>query len=125
MARARSFAMNSWAGGRSMENENRAGYRTFSRESELTAAGPSKIWILADESETTIDDGYFLVTMDDSRPFVSFPGARHARTYGISFADSHVEAVRLRDSSSLPGAQSQYMKPNSDWERLKNMTTRK
>jgi prepilin-type N-terminal cleavage/methylation domain-containing protein len=120
-SRARSYSMNSWVGGRSMELENRDGYRTFTKESELTAAGPSKIWVIVDEHEATIDDGYFLVTMDDSRPFSSFPGARHSRSYGMNFADAHVESFVLRDATSQPEAQ--VSKVNQDWVRLKGMTT--
>ena len=120
-ARVRSYAMNSWIGGRSMEQDNRGTYRTFLRESELNAAGPSKIWMIADEHEATIDDGYFLVTMDDGRPFASFPGARHARSYGVNFADAHVEAIRLRDPGSRAAVQISYK--NIDWQRLKDITT--
>jgi type II secretory pathway pseudopilin PulG len=119
--RARSYSMNSWVGGRSMELENRDGYRTFTKENELTAAGPSKIWVIVDEHEATIDDGYFLVTMDDSRPFASFPGARHSRSYGMNFADAHVESFVLRDATSEAAAQ--VSKLNQDWVRLKGMTT--
>jgi len=121
--RIRSYSMNSWLGGRSMEMDNYAGYRTFARESELNSAGPPRIWVLADEHEATIDDGYFLVTMNDSRPFASFPGARHAHSYGLNFADAHVESIRLRDpSSQLNG---QINDRNTDWVRFKAMTTLK
>jgi len=118
---ARSYSMNSWLGSRSMEMDNYARYRTFTRESELNAAGPARIWCLADEHTSTIDDGYFLVTMNDMRPFASFPGARHGRSYGLNFADGHAEAIRLRDSTSLVG--SQITDRNQDWVRLKNVTT--
>lgn len=118
---ARGYSMNSWLGGRSMESENFAGYRTFTRESELNAAGPARIWGLADEDPFTIDDGYFLVTMNDYQPFASFPGARHGRSYGLNFADGHAEAIRLRDPTSVPG--NRITDKNQDWMRLKNVTT--
>jgi hypothetical protein len=117
--------MNSWMGSRSMESENRGTYRTFIRESELNAAGPSKLWTIADEHEVTIDDGCFLVTMNDERPFASFPGARHARAYGLVFGDSHLESIRLRDPASQAGQPpaAQISDKNLDWIRLKEMTT--
>jgi prepilin-type N-terminal cleavage/methylation domain-containing protein len=123
MPRARSYSMNSWMGSRYMEANSRTnGFRTFVREAELAAAGPAALWLLADEHETTIDDGYFLVTMDDSRPFASFPASRHARAYGLNFADGHVEAYKLRDPATKnPGEQ--VAANNSDWLRLKQATT--
>ena len=124
--RARSYSMNSWVGSRYMEYFSRANsFRTFVRESELTAARPSALWLFVDEHERSIDDGCFLVTMDDSRPFESFPATRHAHGYGLNFADGHVEKYRLRDENSRsfeePG--SQITAANSDWQRLKQVTT--
>jgi prepilin-type N-terminal cleavage/methylation domain-containing protein len=121
--RARSYSMNSWMGSRYMETDSRTnGFRTFVRETELAAAGPSRLWLLADEHEATIDDGFFLVTMDDARPFASLPGNHHNFGYVLNFADGHVENYKLRDPASVkPGAQ--VSASNSDWQRLKQVTT--
>jgi prepilin-type N-terminal cleavage/methylation domain-containing protein len=119
--KARSYSMNSWLGSRTMESENYARYRSFTRESELNAAGPARIWCLVDEDQFTLDDGYFLVTMNDFQPFASFPGARHGRSYVLNFADGHGEAIRLRDPTSIPGAR--ITDKNLDWVKLKNFTT--
>jgi len=126
LARTRSYSMNGWIGSRYMENEQGSrgrGYRTFVRDSEISATRPSGLWILADEHETTLDDGFFLVTMDDSRPFASFPGARHEGGYGLSFADAHVELFRLRDPNSQVTSSAPIKGNNADWERLKQVTT--
>jgi prepilin-type processing-associated H-X9-DG protein len=76
-----------------------------------------------------VDDGWFLVTMDDALPFASCPAARHGRGYGLSFADGHVEAVRLRDPTSQISETGTSMgnvsAKNSDWIRLKSLTTAK
>ena len=104
-----------------MEVDNHEGFRTFTRESELNAVGPARIWILADEHEATIDDGYFLVSMDDRTPFASFPGDRHGRAYGLNFADAHVATIRLREAGSQ--ATSRIDPRNTDWLRLKQITT--
>ncbi|MCX6927014.1 MAG: prepilin-type N-terminal cleavage/methylation domain-containing protein, partial [Verrucomicrobia bacterium] len=91
-ARVRSYSMNSWIGSRYMDTHPRAsGFRTFVRESELSAAGPAALWVITDEHEASIDDAWFLVTMDDSCPFASFPTTRHERSYGLNFADGHAE----------------------------------
>ena len=95
--RVRSYSMNGWIGSRYMETHPRpTGFRTFVRDSELSAAGPAKLWVIVDEHEASIDDAWFLVTMDDSHPFASFPATRHERSYGLNFADGHAEFYKLR-----------------------------
>ena len=123
LPRVRSYSMNGWMGSRYMEtNYYSEGYRTFVRESELAAAGPASLWVLIDEHEASIDDAWFLVTMNDSRPFASFPATRHDRAYVLTFADSHAEAYKLRDPlTQAPSTQTSAK--NSDWIRLKRITT--
>jgi prepilin-type processing-associated H-X9-DG protein len=72
-----------------------------------------------------LDDGWFLVTMDDSRPFASQPATRHNRGYDLAFADGHAERYKLRDSESLRlGIEvGQFGSGNTDWLRLKDVTT--
>lgn len=124
--RVRSYSMNGWAGSRYMEdNSSTTPFRTFVRENELAAVGAANIWLLQDEHELSIDDAWFLVTMDDSRPFASFPATRHARAYGSSFGDGHVESIRLRDPASQQFGldHEQFSARNSDWLLLKRITT--
>jgi len=109
-----------------MENESRTnGYRTFVRETEIAMARPSTLWTLADEHDASIDDGFFMVTMDDTRPFASFPAVRHARGYALGFADAHVEIYKLHDADTLPaGPKLPQVNPsNTDWQKLKSVTT--
>ncbi len=125
LQRLRSYSMNGWMGSRFMETNSRAFYRTFIRDNELAAAKPSTLWTLIDEHEATIDDGWFLVTMDDSKPFASAPATRHRNGYGVNFADGHVEGRKLRDpNSKLSESQHPRIDPkNSDWLQLKQSTT--
>jgi prepilin-type N-terminal cleavage/methylation domain-containing protein len=126
--RARSYAMNSWLGSRHMEAyPPGSGFRTFVRDSELAASRPSALWVLLDEHPLSIDDGWFLVTMDDSRPFASYPATRHEKGYALNFADGHAETFKLRDPGSGvldagAGAGSIGYR-NLDWLRLKEITT--
>jgi type II secretory pathway pseudopilin PulG len=121
--RVRSYSMNSWVGSRYMETRPQpAGFRTFVRDSELSAAGPAKLWVIADEHEASIDDAWFLVTMDDSRPFASFPATRHERSYGLNFGDGHAEFYKLRDPKTELSA-GPTSPSNADWQRLKQVTT--
>jgi len=122
--RVRSYAMNSWTGSRYMENYPRpTGYRTFMKDAEFATAGAAVVWYLADEHPATLDDGWFLVTMDDSQPFASFPATRHQRGYALDFADGHAATMRLRDPLSQPSGQAAVSSKNSDWLQLKQMTT--
>jgi type II secretory pathway pseudopilin PulG len=121
--RARSYSMNGWVGSRYMETHSHpSGFRTFLRDSELAAAGPARIWVVADEHEASIDDGWFQVTMDDSHPFASFPATRHERSYGLNFGDGHAEFCKLHDPNT-GSADGQSSLPGSDWQRLKQITT--
>lgn len=126
-SRVRSYSMNSWMGSRYMENEqgsyNQRPYRTFVRDSELNAATPANLFTIADEHEVTIDDAFFLISMNDSQIFQNYPATRHDHGYALTFADAHVEHFKIRDPSSKgPGAQI-FNPTNSDWVRLKAVTT--
>jgi len=123
--RVRSYAMNSWVGSRYMEDyPRRTGYRTFVKDSELGVAGAAEVWMIADENELSIDDGWFLVTMDDSQPFASFPATRHQRGFGLNYLDGHADVQKLRDPTSVwTSAQANISSRNEDWTRFKLMTT--
>lgn len=125
-SRVRSYAMNGWLGSRYMENyPQRTGYRTFMKDSELGAAGTATLWMIADEHESSIEDGWFLVTMDDSQPFASFPATRHQRGFGVNYLDGHADRQRLRDPESKwpPAPGRPVSARNPDWIRFKLMTT--
>ncbi|HWQ93188.1 MAG TPA: prepilin-type N-terminal cleavage/methylation domain-containing protein [Clostridia bacterium] len=126
MLRARSYSMNGWMGSRYMQSaSNDLRFRTFIRDSELASAGAALLWVFMDEHPVSLDDGWFLVTMDDSRPFASVPGMRHDFAYTASFADGHVEGSKMRDPTSARlGVGGNRASPNnSDWLRLKQLTT--
>jgi type II secretory pathway pseudopilin PulG len=121
--RVRSYSMNGWVGSRYMETHpHPSGFRTFVSDSELSVAGPAMLWVIADEHEASIDDAWFLVTMDDSRPFASFPATRHERSYGLNFGDGHAEFYKLRDPRTGL-SEGQTSPSNSDWQKLKQVTT--
>lgn len=122
--RVRSYAMNSWIGSRTMETPSARGFRTFVRDAELATVGAATLWLMADEHEATIDDGLFLVTMDDSRPFASFPALRHQHGFALNFVDGHAALWKLRDpATKLDGQSAPISSRNADWLRLKQDTT--
>jgi len=124
--RVRSYSMNSWAGSRSMATEEpQLNLLTFVNESDLAAAPPAGIWITADEDRSTLDDGWFEVTMNNATPFASFPATRHQKGYGLNFADGHSEMYRLRDPGTMAAllGRKEVSAENSDWIKLKQVTT--
>jgi len=134
MARVRSYSMNSWIGSAEMEAEEKeTPFRVFVKDSDLAAGMPSAIWVFIDEHAATLDDGWFLVTMNDSQPFASLPATRHQDAYALNFADGHAEAYRLRSPlTQIPEFQANAIAPplsqdisatNTDWIKLKSVTT--
>ena len=121
--RVRSYSMNGWFGSTYMNTAgNEPGFQTYLKESGMAAKGTSELWVFMDEHEATIDDSWFEVTMDDSKPFASFPATRHSRGYNLNFADGHVEHYVLRDpNTQAPSVQ--INGTNSDWIKLKQITT--
>ena len=136
--RLRSYSMNGWIGSRYMDTHPAGtGYRTFVKDSELAAGGAAGAWLMADEHESTMDDGFFLVTMDDSQPFASGPATHHNSTFALGYFDGHVEKPRVLDPNTCqffpqsPTAgnnentthRSKISATNLDWQRLKRSTT--
>jgi len=122
VARTRSYSMNGWLGSRRMDFVSTyLKFRTFVKESELAAVGPARIWGIMDEYEATIDDGWFLVTMDDSRVFANLPAMRHRNSYSLNFNDGHAETYKIIQTTIFSVQAGQYSSP--DWLRLKQVTT--
>jgi type II secretory pathway pseudopilin PulG len=98
----RSYSMNAFMGARDsavgpIPPSSGAYVEFFSKSSELQR--PSEMWVLLDEDERSINDGFF-VTDPDARVWVDFPAisaARHNFSFALNFADGHSEAWRHRD----------------------------
>src|SRR5204863_10115039 len=91
--KVRSFSMNGWVGTIHARGfaAGLSNYRCYLKETDVTLPGPARTWLLIDEHELSINDGWFVVDMSNSRPFADFPATRHNRGYGISFLDGHAE----------------------------------
>lgn len=104
--RVRTLAMNCWL------TEGRLavspGYRVFKKTSDLTVPGASRTWVLMDEREDSIDDGYFAVNMtgypDAPRTitWANYPASYHGNSAGLVFADGHSEVRRWRNPLTMP-----------------------
>jgi prepilin-type processing-associated H-X9-DG protein len=67
--------------------------------------GPSTTFVLLDERQDSINDGYFVVEMNGytgapngAEEIVDFPASYHNRAGGFAFADGHSEIHKWLDS---------------------------
>ncbi len=73
-------------------------YRQYSKYDQIKNPGPSRTFVMLDESRETIDDGFFAVKTDQTglNIWQNSPSARHNQAGGFNFADGHSEIVRWR-----------------------------
>jgi prepilin-type N-terminal cleavage/methylation domain-containing protein len=128
----RSYSMNSWVSGRSMDDptgfstyptpdqDATLTYTLFRRESDFRQ--PARTWVLIDEDGSTINDSLFLVDMASANGVFDLPTTRHGTSYDMEFADGHIENIRWKMSSADWNEQGS-SGPDSDWVNLKSMTT--
>jgi prepilin-type N-terminal cleavage/methylation domain-containing protein/prepilin-type processing-associated H-X9-DG protein len=119
--RIRSMSMNNWVGGYGstmpalpeFPGAGGAGWKAYRTLSDMIDPGPSQTFVLVDEREDSINDGFFVVDMtgypDQPGQWqrVDYPASYHNRAAGLSFADGHAEIHRWRDARTLPNIQSQ------------------
>jgi prepilin-type N-terminal cleavage/methylation domain-containing protein len=126
---ARSYSMNAFMGGRDPGvGPIPAGMTDyvpfFSRENQLRR--PSELWVLLDEDERSINDGFF-VTDPDARIWFDFPAIsthRHNFSFALNFADGHSEVWRHRDPRTFDvNANEKEQSGNSDLRRLARAST--
>jgi prepilin-type processing-associated H-X9-DG protein len=100
-------------------------FRLFLKETDIIDPPPSQAWVLIDEDERTINDGWFAFDMLGERGLIDVPAARHDRRFALAFADGHAEVWELRDPRTL-GWESLPVPnrpPNPDWARLRGATS--
>ncbi len=127
--RPRSYSMSNWVGGNgdSPGTQYRgfwglaANYEVFRKLAEMLQPGPSTTFVLLDERQDSINDGYFVVQMDGytgapnaSEEIVDFPASYHNRAAGFAFGDGHSEIHKWTDSKIInPPAIAVLTDPNS------------
>jgi prepilin-type N-terminal cleavage/methylation domain-containing protein len=104
--RPRSYSNSNWVGGNGDDAADQyRGYwdanttfQVFRKLAQMTQPGPAMTWVLLDERQDSINDGYFVVEMsgfDDSpnaqEEIVDYPASYHANACGFSFGDGHSE----------------------------------
>ncbi len=110
--RVRSMSMNNWMGGPGW-GESGSGWRVFLKQSDIIDPSPSMAWVLVDEREDSINDGYFVVDMKGYVPgqaasankaakIVDYPAMYHNDAAGLAFADGHSEIHKWIDPRTKP-----------------------
>jgi prepilin-type N-terminal cleavage/methylation domain-containing protein/prepilin-type processing-associated H-X9-DG protein len=117
----RSYSMNCWLSpfpGRdaaSIFGGQKA--RIFNKDSDIVQPGPSMTFVLIDENQKSIDDGYFAGSPGKPNYWINVSATRHGNAGGLSFADGHSEIKSWRDKYVLnpptPGGSSFASDPNS------------
>jgi prepilin-type processing-associated H-X9-DG protein len=84
-------------------------YRTYAKESDLDAQGPSMVWVLLDEHPDSINDAAFAVQMVkpdnlSTARIIDFPASYHNGACGFSFADGHSEIRKWVDPRTIAPA---------------------
>lgn len=124
----RSYSMNCFLGARDPGLESLPkgsdGYAVFAKDSDIPR--PSEIWVMLDEDEKSINDGFFM-TDPTAAVWLEFPAIsehRHNFSYTLSFADGHSEIWRYRDPRTLAVvAPNQDQQNNLDLIRLARAST--
>jgi prepilin-type N-terminal cleavage/methylation domain-containing protein/prepilin-type processing-associated H-X9-DG protein len=106
MNRVRSMSMNNWTGGNAYCTGNGGNDWVALRKLEdMVNPAPAKTWVLIDEREDSINDGWFAVRMGDmvwGLWLVDYPASYHNGAGGINFADGHSEIKKWIDPRTTP-----------------------
>ncbi|HVM50628.1 MAG TPA: type II secretion system protein [Candidatus Acidoferrum sp.] len=122
----RSYSMNCFMGARDpsvgLIPSTAKGYVPFySTYAEIPR--PSQLWVMLDEDERSINDGFF-VTDPTGMIWFDFPANsahRHNYSFTLTFADAHAEVWHYRDPHSMQVSMSKTEQPgNADLARLAN-----
>jgi len=83
-------------------------YKQMFKGSDLgSPQGPAKTWVMLDEREDSINDGYFAMDLPAFEKtgiyaVVDYPASYHNGAGVLSFADGHVEQHRWVESTTKP-----------------------
>lgn len=125
----RSYSMNSFMGARDPNlppmPDTASGYVSFfAKDSDL--ARPSELWVLIDEDERSINDGFFL-TDPTAHTWFDFPALsehRHNFNFSLNFGDGHSEIWHPNDPRTKQVAAPETDQfGNADLDRLARATT--
>ncbi len=114
--RVRSMSMNNYVGGNgelaflpgwTQDGWPRSVWRVYRSLNDMLDPGPTMTWVLMDEREDSINDGFWVTEMTGfpnlAQTFiVDYPAAYHNNAAGFSFADGHAEIKKWIDPRTTP-----------------------
>jgi prepilin-type N-terminal cleavage/methylation domain-containing protein/prepilin-type processing-associated H-X9-DG protein len=108
--RVRSFSMSCYMGPNSPGWT--AGYRIFSKQTEIIDPSPSKAIVFIDERQDSLDDGFFAIDMTTGAgaTLPNLPASYHNGAAGVAFADGHAEVKKWLDPRTRPPLQNRFVK---------------
>jgi len=74
---------------------------TYQKQTDIIRPSPTQAFVFLDEHPDAIDDGYFLVFLDQKYVWGNMPANYHNGACGFSFADGHAEIRKWIDPDSL------------------------
>jgi len=108
LPRVRSMSMSIWVGG----NQGTDGgwgptWKVYRKLGEMLRPGPANTLTLLEEREDSINDGFFVISMEGypnlaNTVMVDFPASYHGGACGFAFADGHSEIHMWRDPRTTP-----------------------
>ncbi len=112
----RSVSMSNWVGGNgdSPENGYKGGWGTsnpnavvYRKLSSMLHPGPAMTFVILDERQDSINDGYFVTQMDgypdaSKTTIIDYPASYHGGAGGFVFADGHSEIRKWKNKDTMP-----------------------
>ena len=116
--RVRSVTMSTWAGGNGNSPPAYKGFWglnspnsvVFRKLSQMLRPGPAMTFVILDERQDSINDGYFVTEMDGypnpaTTRIVDYPASYHCIAAGFAFGDGHSEIHKWKDPRTHPPIQ--------------------
>jgi len=99
--RVRSYSMNEYVGESSRAQDRRREY--YFKSDDFARPGPANTFVFLDEHEDSINDGFYLLGGQESRPlgWNKVPASRHSRGANFVFADGHAERHKWLDKRTV------------------------
>ena len=123
LVRNRSYTVNGAVGKSSWHQPNVPPFKFMVKLGDITAPGPTSVYILLDEHENSINDAHSYPFRNlkayDNR-WLDAPSGRHGNGTGFAFADGHAEVHRWLDSVVPPAKTSGGMVSANDITFLPN-----
>lgn len=108
LPRVRSISMNNWLNA-DAPWRGQGQYRVYHKISDMIEPAPVGIWVLVDEREDRINNGFFVVSMEGFSPsnpsayqMVDIPASYHNGAGGVTFADGHAVIKKWMDPRTRP-----------------------